>query len=122
MSRVTGIQYIQNDSDSQVTFTNHEDSGNNRLVPATRRVGVGNAWVPWREDDQVDMVVKRMVVKAEDGTFEYTIWQHGEHIRCVDGEDPKTAAGGELVPGDSYRGSSKNLVITRDGTLLLEQC
>lgn len=116
MSRVTGLHYVNNQTDQSIEFTNGENSAHHRIIPAKHNTSIGDCWIPWREDDGVDMDTKRLILQLSSEKV-YYIWQHNHHIRYSLNTDPRTANGGSIVPGDSNVGRSKRINVTSTGVL-----
>ena len=117
----TGLQNIENNSTADLGFENCENAGNNRSIPKDTIVGVGNAWIPFRNEGD-DPRQRRMILTGADGTYTFYIWQHDKHIRYAEGRDPlKPKEGSEIVPGDSSVANSKHLEVTEDNKLFMSR-
>jgi hypothetical protein len=112
---VTCILVLVNLSAATATFTNSEDSGNDRTVPPSQAADPSNAWIPWC--DSGDAFGAHHMELALSGRT-YAIWQHrdddGDHVRYS--TDGKFYSPGTAIPGNSATGQRVILVIMPDGT------
>ena len=80
VTNVTAVQIISNGYAATLKFTNVENAGNNRDIPALSYKEVSNAWIPWC-DSEAQFPSRHMKIEAANLT--YYIWQQGNSIRCT---------------------------------------
>lgn len=79
---VTSIQTVGNNrGGGNIFFINTESSGNNREVPPSSIVSVGNCWIPWCNRANEFPAHHIEIIDVNTDTILWYVWQQGDSIR-----------------------------------------
>jgi hypothetical protein len=135
---VTGIQFVRNDSPSQLLFQKAENNANNRYVPASSPLplpppgspapspgtDVGDCWVPWCSSN-ADFLKKTItILSMPDQKVLGYIWQdHDSKEDRVRFSRTGWSSPSEsnVIPGEASVGIKINLIVNKDGSIRAEK-